>query len=56
MNIRRIILSIIILQVSITVNAQNSDSAKTLKEIIVPRYKTLNGVGHLLGSQDAIIY
>ncbi len=56
MNIRRIILSVIILQVSITVTAQNSDSAKTLKEIIIPRYKTVNGVGHLLGSQDAIIY
>ncbi len=56
MNIRRIVLSIIILQLSITVNAQISDSAKTLKEIIVPRYKTVNGVGHLLGSQDAIIY
>ena len=56
MNSRRIILSVIILQVSITVHAQNSDSAKNLKEIIIPRYKTLNGVGHLSGSQDAIIY
>lgn len=36
--------------------AQQNDSVKTLKEVIVTGYKTVNGVGHLLESQDGIIY
>ncbi|MDE3184064.1 MAG: TonB-dependent receptor [Bacteroidota bacterium] len=36
--------------------AQHKDSVKTLKEIIVKGYKTVNGVGHLLESEDGIIY
>lgn len=36
--------------------AQDNDSVKTLKEIIVTGYKAVNGVGHLLESEDGIIY
>jgi Fe(3+) dicitrate transport protein len=36
--------------------AQDKDSVKTLKEIIVTGYKAVNGVGHLLESEDGIIY
>ncbi len=33
-----------------------SDSAKTLQEVTVIGYKTVNGVGHFLESKDGIIY
>lgn len=32
------------------------DSAKTLKEVIVSGYKTVNGIGHFLEFKDGIIY
>lgn len=36
--------------------AQQKDSTKTLSEIIINGYKTVNGVGHLLQVKDGIIY
>jgi len=33
-----------------------TDSIKTLKEVVVTSYKTVNGVGHLSDTQDGIIY
>lgn len=38
------------------INAQEKDSAKVLKEVIVTGYKTVNGVGHMLESKEGIIY
>ena len=40
--------------VSITSKAQ--DTSKILKEVIVTRYKTVNGVGRLLDVKNGIIY
>ena len=42
----------------IVTKAQQNDSIKikTLKEVIVTGYKTVNGVGHLLETKDGIIY
>ncbi len=39
-----------------TTKAQQKDTVQTLKAVIVTGYKTVNGVGHLLESQDGIIY
>lgn len=36
--------------------AQTIDSIKTLKEVTVTAYKTVNGVGHLPEEKDGIIY
>ena len=40
----------------VTTIAQQKDTSKTLKEVIVTGYKTVNGVGHLLEMKDGIIY
>ncbi|MGN6249572.1 MAG: TonB-dependent receptor family protein [Ginsengibacter sp.] len=40
----------------IDTKAQQKDSAKTLKEIIVTGYKAVNGVGHLLESEEGVVY
>ena len=56
MNSQSIIVAIIAMLSSMTTMAQQNDSVKTLKEIIVTGYKAINGVGHLLESEDGIIY
>ena len=56
MSIKKIIVGIITLLSFITAKAQQKDTVKTLKEIIVTGYKTVNGVGHLLETKDGIIY
>ena len=56
MSIKKIIVIIITLLSFITTKAQQKDTVKTLKEIIVTGYKTVNGVGHLLETKDGIIY
>ena len=53
---KRTIIIIIVLLNGLHAMAQKPDSVKTLKEIIVKGYKTVNGVGHLLESEDGIIY
>jgi len=55
MKIKIIMAGIIFLQ-SFHTMAQDNDSVKTLKEIIVTGYKTVNGVGHLLESEEGVIY
>ena len=56
MDMKRIIAVMVILFGSLNTIAQDRDSVKTLKEIIVKGYKAVNGVGHLLESEDGIIY
>ena len=56
MNMKRIIAVIVILPGFLNTMAQDKDSVKTLKEIIVKGYKTVNGVGHLLETEDGVIY
>ena len=53
---RKIIIPIVTLLTFITTHAQQKDSSKILKEVIVIGYKTVNGVGHLLEMKDGIIY
>ena len=53
---RKIIIPIVTLLTFITTHAQQKDSSKILKEVIVTGYKTVNGVGHLLEMKDGIIY
>ncbi len=53
---KKFIACILSLLIYTSTNAQQNDSVKTLKEVIVTGYKTVNGVGHLLESQDGIIY
>ena len=54
MKIKHINIALLALLVSITSKAQ--DTSKILKEVIVTRYKTVNGVGRLLDVIDGIIY
>ena len=54
MKIKHINIALLALLVSITSKAQ--DTSKILKEVIVIRYKTVNGVGRLLDVKDEIIY
>ena len=56
MKVKKIIAGLIILPGSLAANAQQKDSIKTLKEVIVTGYKTMNGVGHLMEIKDGIIY
>ena len=58
MKSKKIIVGVIILLGFITTKAQQKDTVKikTLKEVIVTGYKTMNGVGHLLETKDGIIY
>src|SRR5450755_382882 len=58
MNTKKIIVGVITLLSFITTKAQQKDTVKikTLKEVIVTGYKTMNGVGHLLETKDGIIY
>lgn len=56
MNNRKIIIVIVALLSFIITQAQQKDSSKILKEVIVTGYKTVNGVGHLLEMKDGIIY
>ena len=56
MNNRKIIIAIVALLSFIITQAQQKDSSKILKEVIVSGYKTVNGVGHLLEMKDGIIY
>ena len=56
MNNRKIIIAIVALLSFIIAQAQQKDSSKILKEVIVTGYKTVNGVGHLLEMKDGIIY
>jgi len=56
MNNRKIIIAIVALLSFIITQAQQKDSSKILKEVIVTGYKTVNGVGHLLEMKDGIIY
>ena len=51
MKIKRIVVAAISLLLFSKGMAQDKDSVKTLKEIIVTGYKTVNGVGHLLESK-----
>ena len=53
---RKIIIAIVALLSFIITQAQQKDSSKILKEVIVTGYKTVNGVGHLLEMKDGIIY
>src|SRR5690242_119634 len=46
----------LLLLCSVDTNAQQKGSVKTLKEIIVTGYKAVNGVGHLLESEDGVVY
>ena len=56
MNNRKIIIAIVALLSFIITQAQQKDSSKILKKVIVTGYKTVNGVGHLLEMKDGIIY
>ena len=56
MNNKKIIIAIVALLNFIIAQAQQKDSSKILKEVIVTGYKTVNGVGHLLEMKDGIIY
>ncbi|HSN09915.1 MAG TPA: TonB-dependent receptor plug domain-containing protein, partial [Hanamia sp.] len=56
MKVKRIVVAAISLLLFSKGMAQHKDSVKTLKEIIVKGYKAVNGVGHLLESEDGIIY
>ena len=56
MKMIKIIMVLIVLFSSLKTMAQDNDSLKTLKEIIVTGYKVVNGVGHLLESEDGVIY
>ncbi len=56
MKVKKIIITVIVLSGALNTMAQEKDSVKTLKEIIVTGYKTVNGVGHLLESEDGAIY
>jgi len=53
---KKLIAGVFALIIFTSTKAQQNDSVKTLKEVIVTGYKTVNGVGHLLESQDGIIY
>ena len=53
---KKIMIVTVAILCSVTAMAQKIDSIKTLKEIIVTGYKTVNGVGHLLDTKDGIIY
>lgn len=53
---KKIIVGIIALLSFTTTIAQQKDSVKRLKEVIIRGYKTVNGVGHLLDIKDGIIY
>jgi Fe(3+) dicitrate transport protein len=46
----------ILLAAALTTSAQKKDSIKVLKTVSVTGYKTLNGVGRMLETKDAIIY
>jgi len=56
MNHKKIIIGIIAFLSFTTTIAQQKDSVKLLKEVIIKGYKTVNGVGHLLDTKDGIIY
>lgn len=56
MNTSKIVTIALALLGYIETMAQEKDSVKTLKEIIVTGYKAVNGVGHLLESEDGVIY
>ena len=56
MKVKDIIAALAGILVFVPLMAQKTDSVKTLKEIIVKGYQTVNGVGHLLESEDGIIY
>lgn len=56
MYFKKIITGLIILISFFTAKAQQSDSSKTLKEVIITGYRTVNGIGHLLEMKDGIIY
>jgi len=49
-------LTIILLFSTSICKAQKTESTKSLKEVIVTAYKTVNGVGHLPEEKDGIIY
>jgi Fe(3+) dicitrate transport protein len=53
---KKLIAGIIGMLSLVTVVAQQKDTSKILKEVIVTGYKTVNGVGHLLEMKDGIIY
>jgi Fe(3+) dicitrate transport protein len=53
---KKILISLITLISFSTTKAQQKDTIKLLKEVIVTGYKTVNGVGHLLEMKDGIIY
>ena len=53
---KKIIAGIIGMLSLVTAIAQQKDTSKILKEVIVTGYKTVNGVGHLLEMKDGIIY
>ena len=56
MNNKKIISGVIILLSCLTTRAQEKDTIKTLKEVILTGYKTVNGVGHMLETKEGIIY
>jgi Fe(3+) dicitrate transport protein len=56
MNNKKIISGVIILLSCLTTSAQEKDTIKTLKEVILTGYKTVNGVGHMLETKEGIIY
>ena len=41
---------------NLSINAQIADSSKTLQDVLVTGYKTVNGVGHLSEIKNGIIY
>lgn len=58
MNNEKIIVGVFTLLSFAITQAQQKDTIKikTLKEVVVTGYKTMNGVGHLLETKDGIIY
>ncbi len=56
MNIKKLTACLITLLCFKAIKAQQKDSSKLLKEVIVTGYQTVNGVGHLLEMKDGIIY
>jgi len=52
----KIITSIVAILGLLTANAQQKDSVRTLKEVKVVGYVTVQGIGHLLEVKDGIIY
>ncbi len=56
MSMQKIIITICSLLCVLITNAQKADTSRTLKEVTITGYKTVNGVGHLPEIKNGIIY